>query len=329
MENPKITIIGAGSWGTALAVNLHLANKDVKLWARRPELTEELSKSRISPYMPDINIPETLEISNAPSLISHAEIILWVVPVQKSIELLKQIKPFIKEDTPIIICSKGLELETGQSLSRIFAQHLPNPVGVLSGPNFADEVAKNLPAASTLAFKDLDLSKKLAIHLRHKNFRIYAHHDVIGIELAGALKNVAAIAAGIVIGKELGQNCLAALITRANAEIRRLSTVLGAELDTSQTLAGIGDLMLTCSNAKSRNASLGIALASGLPLAEILNSRKSVSEGVATTKAAFTLAKNHNIHAPIISAVYDILYNEKPIDDVVHALLSSQHQQEF
>ena len=270
-----------------------------------------------------------MAISSAYGDISIADIILWAVPVQQSQILLEQLKEYIPSSAPIIVCSKGLVLETQQPLSGLFKKSLLNPIGVLSGPNFADEVAKNLPAASTLAFKNLDLAKNLACHLRHKAFRVYAHHDVIGVEMAGALKNVAAIAAGIVMGRELGHNCLAMLITRANAEICRLASALGAFPDTGKTLAGIGDLMLTCSSVKSRNTSLGFALAKGQSLEDILKARSNVTEGVATAKVAFDLAKSHKIHAPIISAMYSILYEGQSIDDTVHSILSSQQQQEL
>lgn len=329
MKNTKIAIIGTGSWGTALAISLHNFGKDVVLWGRRSDLVDELCSSRKSVYLKNITIPKTLLITNDLNTISDADIVLWVVPVQQSQQLFKLIKTHIPDSSPIIICSKGLELESQQSLSSLFQKVANNPIGVLSGPNFADEIAKGLPAASTLAFEKLDLAKNLSHLLRHKAFRIYAHHDVIGVELCGALKNVVAIAAGIVMGKELGQNCLATLITRASAEMRRLVCALGGEKATIQTLAGIGDLILTCSSAKSRNTSLGIALAQGQALENILNDRKMVTEGIATTKAAFELAQTHNIHAPIINAVYEILYNHKPIDEVINTLLSNQQEQEL
>jgi glycerol-3-phosphate dehydrogenase (NAD(P)+) len=261
--------------------------------------------------------------------IAASDIILWVAPVQQSLQLLELVKAYIPASAPIIICSKGLELNTQKPLSSLFKAVLPNPVGVLSGPNFADEVANGLPTASTLAFENLELAKKLSIQLRHQAFRIYAHNDVVGVELAGALKNVVAIAAGIVMGKELGQNCLAMLITRASTEISRLISALGGSKDTTQTLAGMGDLILTCSSAKSRNTSLGIALAKGQSLEDILGNRKNVTEGIATAKVAFELATHHKIHAPVISAVYDILYAEKSVDDVMRTLLSNQQEQEL
>lgn len=329
MENTKITIIGTGSWGIALAMSFHNAGKDVTLWGRRAEYTKELSALRCSAYLPNIAIASTLPITSDSSDIEESDIVLWVVPVQESLKQLHTLKAHIPKHCPIIICSKGLELNTQQPLSELFKSHLPNPIGILSGPNFADEIAKGLPAASTLAFEDLDLAKKISQILRHKSFRIYAHDDLVGIGLAAALKNVIAIAAGIVIGKELGKNCLAALITRATIEISRLICTFGGKKETMQTLAGIGDLLLTCSSAESRNTSLGIALAQGLALEDILNSRKSVTEGVPTTKVAFELAQLHKIHAPIICAVYEILYEKKSIDDVIFLLLSNQNDSEF
>ena len=329
MENTKITIIGTGAWGTSLAISLHNAAKNVSLWGRRPEYVNELITTRHSVYLTNITIPNTLSITNDVNKIVSAEVILWVAPVQQSEQLLKSLKDYIPKEIPIVICSKGLELKSKKSLSSLFETIITNPIGVLSGPNFADEVALGLPAASTLAFAELDMAKNLAIALRHRTFRVYAHMDVVGVEMFGALKNVMAIAAGIVMGKNLGHNCLATLITRANAEIRRIVTHFGGTAETCQTLAGIGDLILTCSSAKSRNTSLGIALAAGGDLETILSTRHNVTEGVATAKVAFELTQEHNIYAPIISAVYQILHCHSPIDAVVESLLSHQQQQEL
>lgn len=328
MENMKIIIIGTGSWGTALAISLHNAGKSVTLWGRRKEHVQELCTNRTTKYLPDITIPQDLPITNDIEEISTTNILLWTTPAQKSRQLIEYLDKDIPRNCPIIICSKGLEFHTQKPISEVFKEFLPNPIGMLSGPNFADEIAKNLPAASTLAFKDLELAKNISRVLRHKTFRVYAHDDLIGVELAGALKNVIAIAAGIVIGKKFGRNCLATLITRANIEISRLIKALGGKEETIKTLAGIGDLFLTCSSEKSRNTSLGIALAQGTSFQDILD-QHIVIEGAATTKVAFELVEKHNIHAPIICAVYDILYMKKPIDDVLFVLFSSQHDHEF
>ena len=329
MENSKIIVIGTGSWGTSLSVSLHNAAKIVSLWGRRQSYVDELIATRSSIYLSGIKIPEELHITHDINEITKADIVLWAAPVQKSKELLTYLKNYLPKKVPIIICSKGLELEHQQPLSALFKTIISNPIGVLSGPNFADEVAKDLPAASTLAFDNIDTAKKLSIILRHRSFRVYAHNDVVGVEMSGALKNVMAIAAGIVMGKNLGNNCLAMLITRANAEIRRVTTYFCGVNDTNQTLAGIGDLILTCSSIKSRNTSLGMELAKGKNLAMILKSRHNVTEGVATSKVAFELTKRYNIYAPIINAVYQILHNDSKIDDVVEMLLSSQQQQEL
>ncbi len=329
MENTKITIVGTGSWGTALAISFHNAGKSVTLWGRRAEYVTELCAQRCSAYLPGISIPKTLPITSNIKEISASKVILWTAPVQQSQQLMESLKEYIPSNCPIVLCSKGLELQTQKPLSKLFENCLKNPIGVLSGPNYADEIANGLPAASTLAFKNLELANQISQLLRHKAFRIYAYDDVVGVELAAALKNVIAIAAGIVIGKELGKNCLAALITRASAEISRLICTFGGQKETIQTLAGIGDLVLTCSNEKSRNTSLGVALAQGLSLEKILNARKSVTEGVPTTKVAFDLAQQHKIHTPIISAVYSVLHEKKSIDDVLSLLLNNQHDREF
>ena len=329
MENAKIIVIGTGSWGTALAVSLHNGAKNVGLWGRRPEHVNNLLATRRCVYLPDLEIPSALNITNDLSEISKADLILWVAPVQQSEQLLTTLKPYIYQNTKIVSCSKGFELKSKQPLTHIFKNSLSNYVGVLSGPNFADEVAKGLPAASTVAFENLDTAREVAQTLRHSTFRVYAHYDVKGVEIAGALKNVMAIAAGIVIGKKLGHNCLATLITRANAEVGRALSALGGAKETNQTLAGIGDLILTCTSPKSRNTSLGIALAEGKNLDEILKNRINVTEGVATAKVAYELTQEHNIYTPVIKAVYEIIHQNIPVDVVVNEMLSNQQELEI
>lgn len=329
MENAKIIVIGTGAWGTALAVSLHNGAKSVTLWGRRLEHVNDLLDKRRCIYLPGLEIPSGLHITNDMNEITKADLILWVAPVQQSEQLLDALKPYIAKDAKVISCSKGLEIKSQKPLTSIFKEQLNNAVGVLSGPNFADEVAQGLPAASTVAFENLDTAKEVAQILRHNTFRVYSHYDVVGVEIAGALKNVMAIAAGVVMGKKLGQNCLATLITRANAEIGRVLAALGGAPETNQTLAGIGDLILTCSSPKSRNTSLGIALAEGKDLATILSSRINVTEGVATTKVAFELTKKHNVYSPIIRAVYEIVHECKPVDDVVSQILSNQQEMEI
>ena len=329
MENAKIIVIGTGAWGIALAVSLHNGAKNVTLWGRRPEHVNELLATRRCIYLPDLEIPSGLHITNDMNEITKADVILWVAPVQQSEQLLSTIKPYIATEAKIISCSKGLEIKSKKPLTNIFKEQLNNVVGVLSGPNFADEIAQGLPAASTIAFENLDTAKEVAQILRHNAFRAYAYYDVVGVEIAGALKNVMAIAAGVVMGKKLGHNCLATLITRANAEIGRVLSALGGAQETNQTLAGIGDLILTCTSPKSRNTSLGIALAQGKSLDEILKERINVTEGISTAKVAYELTQEHNIYAPVIKAVYEIVHLNKSVDDVVNEVLNNQQQLEI
>jgi glycerol-3-phosphate dehydrogenase (NAD(P)+) len=325
----RIVVIGTGAWGTALGLSMHRAGNNVLLYGRRQEFIEELAQTRKSRYLPNIQIDSDLTLSANTQDIKSAKLIFWVAPTQPTAELLAELTPHIAKESPIVLCSKGLYLKTQQTLSEVFKTQLNNPIGVLSGPNFADEVANNLPAASTLAFDDVEIAKQIAAEIRHRNLRVYAYDDVKGVELCGALKNVMAIAAGIVTGKNLGYNCLASLITRASAEINRIVCKLGGKKETTQTLAGIGDLILTCSSTKSRNSSLGEQLAQGKTLDEILKERFSITEGVPTTQVAYELAKKNNIHAPIITAVHDILYNNANIDLVVDQLLNNQQDFEI
>lgn len=323
----NIVVIGAGSWGTAISLALNnLSNASVCLFARNEKFVEEVSKTGFSKYLPNISIAHSLKISADKKVINDADLIFWVVPVQSSPDYLASIKEHIKENVPIIICSKGIYLKTFQPLSEIFKNQLNNPIGVLSGPNFADEIAIGLPSASTLAFENVNLAKQIANFIRSKNFRIYANDDVKGVEMHGALKNVMAIAAGIVIGKKLGNNCLYALITRANNEIQRIVQLIGGKKETANTLAGIGDLMLTCSSIKSRNTKLGFNLSENHAVNEILEKSTSITEGVPTTKAAYEITQKNKIHAPIVSAVYDILYNFIPVNSAIEKLLNSQQE---
>lgn len=324
-QNPKtIGIIGAGAWGTALAVLWANAGRAVTLVARTAEAASDLTKARENAaYLPGIMLPDGLEIT---SDIPQAD--LWVIatPAQalrSTMELLPQSR------TPILICSKGIERDSGLLMTDIVAQYFPvSPVAVLSGPNFAGEVARGLPTASVIASEDVELRLELLEWLSAPSFRLYHAEDVIGAEIAGALKNVLAIACGIAQGMGLGENARAALITRGLAEIKRLSLARGAKAETLAGLSGLGDLVLSCSSPTSRNMSFGIALGQGMGAQAVLNQRKSVVEGVPTAAAVLHLAKQLHIELPICEAVHAVITNRINAGQALQALLDRPLKQE-
>ena len=303
----NIVIIGAGSWGTALGISFAGASKRVTLVGRR-EIT------------PPTGIAATTDIA----ILREATIALLVTPAQATREMLPQLRPHLSPTTPLILCSKGLELSTGLRQSELVQALLPQQkFGVLSGPNFAHEVAAGLPAATVIAAPLLADAETYAAQLASPTLRPYAQDDVLGVELAGALKNVLAIGAGMVIGAGLGENARAALITRGLAEITRLGVALGAKVATFAGLAGIGDTMLTCGSASSRNFAYGHAIGSGATP----DTSKTV-EGLPTTRAVHLLAQEKRVDMPITEALYRLLYEHAALPDVLKQLFARPLKQE-
>jgi glycerol-3-phosphate dehydrogenase (NAD(P)+) len=326
-----ITVIGAGSWGTTLAVLLAEKDYDVTLWVYEKELAEEIEKTRVnSVYLPEAVIPEDIYVtSDMEKALKNARYIVTAVPTQFTRSVIAIAAPFIPENTVVISVSKGIENKTLLTGSAIIREFVANTVAVLSGPSFAKEVLKRLPTAVTLASEDYGTCLLLQEVFTTNYFRVYTHHDIIGVELGGALKNVMAIAAGISDGLGLGNNAKSALITRALAEMTRLGVMLGANENTFSGLSGLGDLVLTCTSELSRNYTVGFELGKGAKLSDIVAGRKSVAEGVATTKAANELAKKYNVEMPIVSEVYSVLYEEKAPGKAVSDLMTRTLKAEF
>ena len=318
----RVGIIGAGAWGTALAQMLRRAGRDVAIWAREPEVADAINRDHVNPlFLPGIALDPGIRASrDLGSVVRDAEIVLLAVPAQY---LRATCRELASLTVPLVLCAKGIETGTGALMSEIASETVPGaPLALLSGPSFAAEVARGLPTAVTLATQDKALGPKLAASLGSRAFRPYLSNDVIGAEIGGAIKNVLAIACGIVEGRRLGDNARAALITRGLAEMTRLAIAKGGRAETLMGLSGLGDLALTCTATQSRNYSLGVALGDGQPLADILASRRSVAEGVESAAAASALASRLRVEMPIVSAVDAILHRAAPIDDVVAALLS-------
>ena len=320
-------MVGGGAWGTALACVLSeksARGEEVHLWSRNPEVVEAIKTSRCNKlYLPNITIPDTVVATGEWKGLKEASAVLLVVPAQFQRSVLRDLRPHVTPQTPLVLCSKGIEVGSLNLMSEIANQELPqNPCAVLSGPSFATEVASGLPTALTLACTDESHGRRLVALLNRQNMRLYFTNDVIGAQLGGAVKNVLAIACGIVAGKGLGENARAALIARGHAELVRFAVALGARPETIAGLSGLGDLVLTCSSRQSRNMSLGARLGAGESLKEILDHRRSVTEGVKSAEAIISLAVRHQVDMPICAAVAAILSGAGTVDQAIEALLS-------
>lgn len=319
----KVGIIGGGAWGTALAA-ISAEQGETILWARNEDVVAMVNRDHANPlYLPDVTLPASLRATGDLGTLKDCGALVLAVPAQSLRHFGGEIARHLPNDAPIVIAAKGIEIATGRLPSDVLAETLPGAkLAILTGPNFATEIARGLPAAATLACAEAELGTALVQRLGRPTFRPYLSDDVIGAQVGGAVKNVLAIACGIVIGRRLGDNARAALITRGLAEMTRLGLSLGAKRETLMGLSGLGDLVLTCSGPQSRNLSLGVALGEGGNLQEILASRRSVAEGVFTARAIEALAKNQQIEMPICAAVDAILHRGASIDDALQALLA-------
>ena len=326
----KIGVIGAGAWGTALAMLLAHNGHDVTLWMYEKDLAEETARTRENRvYLPGFTLPGSILVtSSLETAVRDKPIILSVVPSHTVRAVASQFAPFLSIDAIIISASKGIELETLMPLSEVFKDILPKEfhdrLCFLSGPSFAKEVARKMPTAVALASYDPAAGKKAQEAFSNPYFRVYTNPDVLGVELAGALKNVVAIAAGVIEGMGFGYNTMAALLTRGLAEMARLGVAMGGELQTFSGLAGMGDLVLTCTGGLSRNRALGARLGAGEKLADILTGAKTVAEGVKTARAARDLAQKYDIAMPIVEEVYQLLYEGKDPKLAVKDLMSRE-----
>lgn len=325
-----IGVAGAGAWGTALALVAARAGRRVTLWARRPEQAAALQQSRVNgTYLPGIPLPDAIQVTADPADLAAAEALLLVSPAQHLRATGDRLAASVGPDCPLIICAKGIERESGKLMSDVLAEALPGrPHAVLSGPSFAVEVARDLPTALTLACKDEALGATLVAALGNPHFRPYLSRDLIGVQLGGAVKNVVAIACGLVAGRRLGDNARAALITRGLAEIVRLGRALGAEPATFMGLSGLGDLVLTCSATQSRNYAFGLALGEGQTLEAAVAASVGVIEGRSSAAAVRGLAEAKGLEMPITRAVDAIVNRGAEIDTTIEALLARPFRSE-
>src|SRR5680860_382917 len=313
----NVGLLGGGSWGTTVA-SLTAKNANTILWARDKKTVEEINEHRKnSKYLPGALLNRNLKASTSiEETVKNADLIVMGVPAQNFREVLKTAKPFIRPWIPIVSLAKGLELGTKKRMTEVIAEIMPgHPAGVLTGPNLAKEIHNGQAAAAVIAMVDEIIAKKLQGVFNSGLFRVYTNNDVIGCELGGALKNIMAIATGMGDGANAGDNTRAALITRGLSELTRLGTAMGGRRRTFSGLAGLGDLVATCSSDKSRNHHVGFQLGQGKNLNRIIEEMSEVAEGVKTAKVVMELAKDYNVHMPISEEVYKVLYEGNTVND--------------
>lgn len=324
----KIGVIGAGSWGTTLADLLAKKGHQVVLWAYEQELVSEMTRTGCNNlFLPGIQLSPMLEYTNTlKEAVVDKQMLLFVVPSQVTRPVLRQALPCIADGSLIVSASKGIELESLMTVSQVYREVLPPQLyqnfAALSGPSFAREVAQEMPTAVAVASESAEIAMRVQQIFNTEKFRVYTNTDVMGVELGGAIKNVIAIAAGISDGLGFGHNTRAALITRGLAEMNRLGRSLGAKESTFAGLAGMGDLVLTCTGDLSRNRTVGLQLGQGKRLAEILDHMHMVAEGVKTTESAYRLATKLKVEMPITEKVYQVLYEDKSAREAVLELMT-------
>jgi glycerol-3-phosphate dehydrogenase (NAD(P)+) len=331
----RIAILGAGSWGTALAVVLSRSPRphEISLWARDAQLAQEIASKRENPkYLAGVGLPREIQVTHKlQDATRGASIVVGAMPSAHARNIYAAAAQGITRDAAVVSATKGLEPSTHARMSQIIVRAVPNAnprIAVLSGPSFALEVAKGAPTAAVVASNDAALAAELQEEFAAPNFRLYSNDDVLGVELAGAMKNVIAIAAGTCQGLGLGANTLAALITRGLAEMSRLAAALGARPETLSGLAGLGDLVLTCNGSLSRNRHVGVELAKGRSLHEIVAGMPGVAEGVGTAAALLALAAENSVELPIIAQVEAILHAGKSPRDAIREIMDRPQRRE-
>ncbi|MCW8795589.1 MAG: NAD(P)H-dependent glycerol-3-phosphate dehydrogenase [Chlorobium sp.] len=331
----KITVLGAGSWGTTLAVLLAGKGASVHLWAHRLEFARELEVNRENVrYLPGVTIPDSILIEDdIVGAVQGASLIVTAVPSQALRETLALFRDVSLTDTIIVNVAKGIELDTGKRLSEVIPEVLsevsPAQVAVLYGPSHAEEVSDKQPTTVVAASSCLDTAEKVQEAFHTSMFRVYVNTDIIGVEIAGSVKNIIAIAAGISDGIGYGDNAKAAIITRGLAEMSRLAVSLGGDPMTVSGLSGIGDLVVTCLSRHSRNRYLGEQIGQGRKLEEVISHMNMVAEGVSTTKAVFSLSNRLGVDMPITSAVYEMLFENKPAEQAILDLMTREPKKEL
>jgi glycerol-3-phosphate dehydrogenase (NAD(P)+) len=318
-----IGVIGAGAWGTALAQAFATPERPVLIWARETEVVESINgASENTLFLPGVSLDPMIAATSDLAALRECAVLLLVTPAQYVRPTLHALKPHLRPGVPVVNCAKGIEIGTGKLMTDIAAEILPDtPAAILTGPTFAAEIARGLPSAVTVAINDAGAAQVIRDTLIGRTLRPYLSDDVVGTQVGGAVKNVIAIACGIVYGLKLGESAKAALMTRGLAEMARLAESMGGRRETLLGLCGVGDLVLTCSSMQSRNFSLGVALAEGRTLEQIMAERNSVAEGVHTAKALMDMAGARNIDMPISAAVHRCVSGDRDVGRIVAELL--------
>ena len=332
METKNITVLGAGSWGTALGTVLQSNGHHTRLWMRNEQQAREMKETRSNRrYLPDVQLSQEIEMVTDPEqALWKTDAVVLAIPTQQIRTVLKVVSPYLASNTILINVAKGLEKKSYCRISQIVEQEVGNTAfAVLSGPSHAEEVARCMPTTLVAASKSKQAAEYTQDLFMNRYLRVYTNPDVVGVELAGALKNVIAFGAGIADGIGYGDNSRAALITRGIAEMARLGKELGASLNTFAGLAGIGDLIVTCTSMHSRNRRAGILIGQGKNLEETLAEIGMVVEGVFTADAAYELALHHHIEMPITTAIHQLLYNQQPVEQAVLELMTRQRKHEM
>jgi glycerol-3-phosphate dehydrogenase (NAD(P)+) len=327
----NVGVLGGGSWGSTVA-SLTAKNNNTILWARNEKAVKEINEEQTnSRYLPGAKLHKNLKASSSiEETVKDADVIVMGIPSQNFREVLRAARPFIRPWVPIVSLSKGLELDTKMRMTQIIGEELPgHPAGVLTGPNLAKEIHAGKAAAAVIAMVDKTIAKQLQQVFSTGLFRVYTNNDVIGCELAGALKNIMAIATGMGDGANAGDNTRAALITRGLSELTRLGRAMGGRQSTFSGLAGMGDLVATCSSSKSRNHYVGFQLGQGKSLTQIIEEMDEVAEGVKTAKVVMELAKDYNVDMPISREVYKVLYEGNTVYDAFNGLIKLESLFDF
>lgn len=328
----NIAVIGSGSWGTALALKGVAAGHNVTMYCRTEEKANYLREYRRNPYLPEVELPSELSFSHSyEQTLDRAEVVLLVTPSSYVRSTLQDIRAYMTEDMVVVGCSKGLEKETEKRLSLVIDEEIGTLVqatAILSGPNHAEEVGRNLPAATVVASTSEEAIHRVQQALGSSSFRVYGNTDVVGVELGGATKNVIALAAGIAHGMQLGDNLLAALLTRGLHEMTKFGVAMGAQAETYAGLSGMGDLIATCMSPHSRNRRAGQKLADGETMEEIIEKSQMVVEGFFAVRIVYDLAKAKGVDMPITNALYEVLYHQVPPAEVLLRLMNRDVKQE-
>ena len=323
MKIDTIGIVGGGAWGTALAQTMRRAGRDVVLWVREKDVVEAINARHVNDtFLPGVTLDPAIRATGVLADAAACDALLLVAPAQHVRAVARELRPSLLAGQPVVMCAKGIEQATGKMMGDVLAAELPTVTqAVLSGPSFAADVARGLPAALTIACANECVGRALAERLGSHMFRLYWTNDLVGVELGGALKNVLAIAAGIVEGRGLGASAHAALVTRGFAEMRRFGAALGARPETLIGLSGLGDLILTCGSPQSRNMSLGRALGRGETLDAALAGKLAVTEGVYTAAAVRRIAEAKGVDMPICGAVCDVIDGRLSVDAAIEHLM--------